>query len=708
MRQYKKLRQKIDYLDDAQIEQVYRAFCVAADAHRGQRRRTGEAYVTHPLAVAGILADIKMDYHTLMAALLHDVIEDTPVSKEELESEFGSVVSNLVDGVSKLTQIEFASKVQAQAENFRKMVLAMAKDIRVIVVKLADRLHNMRTLGSLPIPKRRRIAKETLDIFAPIAKRLGMRDFSNELEELGFSALYPRRYHILKHAVEKARGNRKKVLALIDQTLHDGLSASRLPSCTVKGRGKHLYSIYRKMHYKRLPFNDVMDVYAFRVVVDTTDTCYRVLGLVHSLYKPLPERFKDYIALPKANGYQSLHTTLFGPYGLPIEIQIRTTAMDRMASNGIAAHWLYKNSNDSFSDSQMRAQQWMNNLLELQQRSGNSVEFIESVKLDLFPDEVYVFTPKGTIMGLPSGATAVDFAYMVHTDVGNHCVAVKINRKFFPLSTPLMNGQTVEIITSPKARPNPVWLDFVVTSKAKSSVRHFLKHQKRTESIALGEQLLKNELRLLSISLKKVPQELFDTVVEETACDSIEALFEQIGLGNRPAAIVAHRIHDDLSGDGNVFSHDEDTESASSLAIKGAEGMLLNFSACCGPIPGDPIVGVFDAGQGMSVHRDKCHYVAQYRKTIESLVALRWSEHVEQEFLTKIVAEIINQRGALAVLALAVSDEKGNIEDITVEDRDGESFRVVLSLSVSDRPHLARIMRRLRELSVLIKAYRLV
>jgi len=679
---------------------------MALSAHRGQRRRTGEAYVTHPLAVAYILAEIKMDYQTIMAALLHDVLEDTSVSKSDMEAEFGSVVTNLVDGVSKLTQIEFISQAHAQAENFRKMVLAMAKDIRVIIVKLADRLHNMRTLGSLPVLKRRRIAKETLEIFAPIAKRLGMRDFSNELEELGFAALYPRRCHIIRGAVDKARGNRNKVLALIDQVLRDGLAASRLPSCVIKGREKHLYSIYRKMHHKRLPFNEIMDVYAFRVIVDSADSCYRVLGLVHSLYKPLPDRFKDYIALPKANGYQSLHTTLFGPYGLPIEIQIRTSAMDKMASNGIAAHWLYKSTGEA-SDSQVRAQQWMSNLLELQQRSGNSIEFIESVKLDLFPDEVYVFTPKGMILGLPSGATAVDFAYIVHTDIGNRCVAVKINRKFYPLSTPLTSGQTVEIITSPRGRPSPAWLDFIVTSKARSSVRHFLKHQRRTESIALGEQLLKKELKSLSLSLKKLPTEAIDAVLAESKCKTMQDLFEQVGLGNKPSPIVAHRFKGIVCDSGDYLFPESDDLSGSSLAIQGTDGVLLEFASCCGPIPGDPIVGVFDAGQGMQVHNDKCHYLSQYNKNPESLVALRWEKDIDQDFVTKIAVEMINRRGVLATLALAVSDEKGNIEDINVEDKDGQSYYVEITILVKNRVHLARILKRVKQISSLIKVYRI-
>ena len=515
VRLFKKLRRKLDYLPKSQIDEIQKAFLVAFDAHKGQTRRTGEPYITHPVEVACILASIQMDSETLMAALLHDVVEDTPVTKEQLIDKFTEQVAELVDGVTKLTQIEFISRAEAQAENFRKMVLAMAKDIRVIIVKLADRLHNMRTLGAMPSHKQHRIAKETLDIFAPIAKRLGMRDFSVELEELGFGAMHPLRYRILGEAVRKARGNRKKVLTMIEKTLKEGIKNSKLPNCTIVGREKHLYSIYRKMVKKNVQFNEIMDVYAFRIIVDDVDCCYRVLGVIHSLFKPVPERFKDYIAIPKANGYQSLHTTLFGPYGLPIEVQIRTKEMDRIASSGIAAHWLYKSDDVAADRSKTRAKKWVQNLLELQSSTGNSLEFIESVKVDLFPDEVYVFTPKGTILELPTGATAIDFAYAVHTDIGNSCVAVKIDRQLAPLSMRLANGQTLEVITAPGGRPNPAWLDFVTTSKARSSIRHFLKNRKRAESVALGRQLLKKALSTYAIAMKKVNDETIDFVLKE-------------------------------------------------------------------------------------------------------------------------------------------------------------------------------------------------
>lgn len=708
MRLFKRLRRKLDYLDEDKVEQIHQAYLLALDAHRGQKRRTGEPYISHPVSVACILADMKMDYQTIMAALLHDVIEDTPVEKETIKEKFGEQVANLVDGVSKLTQIEFVSRAEAQAENFRKMVLAMAHDIRIILVKLADRLHNMRTLGSLHSLKRRRIARETLDIFAPIAKRLGMRDFSVELEELGFAALYPVRHKILKESVRRARGNRKKILALIEKTLHEGLSQSNLPSYVITGREKHLFSIYRKMKNKRIPFNEIMDVYAFRIIVDDVDTCYRVLGVVHSLFKPVPERFKDYIAIPKANGYQSLHTTLFGPYGLPIEVQIRTTEMDRMATSGIAAHWLYKSGEDQTADrTQIRAQEWVKNLLELQQQTGNPLEFIESVKIDLFPDEVYVFTPRGDIMELPAGATAVDFAYTVHTDIGNSCVAVKIDRQIAPLSSPLANGQTVEMITSTSGRPNPAWLDFVVTSKARSSIRHFLKTQRRTESIALGKQLLKKALATYSFSLKRLPQPIIDFVLKETELKTFDDLLEEIGLGNRVATLVAQRM---AAVAQETPEEETETQPASEvpLMIKGTEGMVINFATCCYPIPGDPIVGVIDAGKGILVHVEGCRRITKLRRYPDRCLPLRWSEQASGEFPVLIKVQVLNERGVLAILALAVSDADANIEDIDVEEREGVHYIVTFKLMVRHRAHLAQVLRRLRQVKQVVKIMRRV
>ena len=699
MRLFKRLRRKLHYLTDQQTSLIHEAYLMALNAHYGQRRQTGEPYITHPVSVACILADMKMDHHTIMAALLHDVIEDCSIEKSDLEKKFGVEVANLVDGVSKLTQIEFVSMAQAQAENFRKMLLAMAHDIRVILVKLADRLHNMRTLITLPAEKRYRVSKETLDIFAPIAKRLGMRDLSVELEELSFSALYPRRYAVLKDAVQKARGNRKKILSMINKTLQEGLEKEQFPLCAIIGREKHLYSIYRKMLTKKIPFNEIMDVYAFRIIVDSQDSCYRILGLVHRLFKPVPERFKDYIAIPKANRYQSLHTTLFGPYGLPIEIQIRTTEMDCVASSGIAAHWLYKTDDKELEKTHLHAQKWVRNLLELQKNAGSSIEFIESVKMDLFPDEVYTFTPKGDIKELPAGATGVDFAYAVHTDVGNRCMAIKINRQLAPLSAKLSNGDTVSVVIAPNARPNPSWLDFVVTSKARSGIRHFLKSQKHEDSVALGKKLLQKALHDLGLSLKTIPDSIWSYFLKEINLKTTHDLMANIGLGNRAAIVAAQHLQSLL---GEIVSSAEQTP----LIIEGTEGMLLNFAHCCHPIPGDPIVGLMKAGKGMVVHVGDCRRVAKFLHQSEQCVPLRWSDHVTGDFLVTVGLVVKNERGALALMALAVSDMESNIDDINVDDREGLYYKVTFKLLVKNRAHLARIIKNLRQIPQVVKITR--
>lgn len=709
MRLFKRLRRKLHYLSENQIEQIHQAYLAAFEAHRGQRRQTGEPYITHPVSVACILADMKMDHHSIMAALLHDVIEDTKIRKEDVEKKFGTEVADLVDGVSKLTQIEFLSRVQAQAENFRKMVLAMARDIRVIIVKLADRLHNMRTLGTLSLEKKYRVSKETLEIFAPIAKRLGMRDFSVELEELSFAGLYPHRYAVIKHAVERARGDRKRILGLINKTLHEGLEREQFPSCTLIGREKHLYSIYRKMRTKKIPFNEIMDVYAFRIIVDDVDTCYRLLGLVHRLFKPVPERFKDYIAIPKANGYQSLHTTLFGPYGLPIEIQIRTTEMDRVASSGIAAHWLYKSDDKELETTHIQAQKWVKNLLELQKNAGSSVEFIESVKVDLFPDEVYTFTPKGTIKALPAGATGVDFAYAVHTDVGNSCMAIKINRQLAPLSAKLSNGDTVEVVTSKQARPNPSWLDFVITSKARSGIRNFLKSQHYSASLDLGKKLLQKALYDQGLSLKKIPQNTWVCFLKDTHFKNSDELIADIGLGNRVAQLVAQRLQM-LMQTQNVTSIAQVTNASAKkqapLTIEGTEGLLLHFAACCRPIPDDPIVGILKAGKGIMVHVNDCKRIARYLLEPNAYVPLRWSKNVSGDFLVTLGVVIKNEQGALAALAIAVSDADSNIDDIRVDDREGHYYKVILKTWVKNRLHLSHVLKNLRRASSVIKITR--
>ena len=706
MRLFRKLRRKLGYLEPAQVDQIHEAYLLALEAHREQKRYTGEPYITHPVAVACLLADIKLDHQSIMAALLHDVIEDTEYDKASLSARFGQQVADLVDGVSKLTQIKFASRDQAQAENFRKMMLAMSKDIRVILIKLSDRLHNMRTLISLPREKQVRIAKETLDIYAPIARRLGMRDYLVELEELGFQSLYPRRYHVLKNAVKRARGNRKRVLGLIDKTLREGMVTSDLPPAQVVGREKHLYSIYRKMRDKNLAFSEIMDVYAFRIIVDSVDTCYRSLGVVHGLYKPVPERFKDYIAIPKANGYQSLHTTLFGPYGLPIEVQIRSREMNRLANQGIAAHWVYKSVDQDISESQVRAQRWVKNLLELQQSSGDSLEFFESVKVELFPDEVYVFTPKGRIMELPSGATAVDFAYAVHTDVGNNCVAVKIDRQLAPLSSILSNGQKVEVITSSRGRPNPAWMDFVVTGKARSAIRHYLKNQQKAEAVVLGRQLLEKSIASLGVPINLVTDTVFKTLLSELKLKHKDELLCEIGLGNRLALITAERLSSLIRHTDSTISDSMDAVPSAPLVIKGTEGMVLIFASCCHPIPGDPIVGVFNRGKGIEVHVEKCPQITKLLHDPENCVPLRWADEVKGTFEVAIRLEVVNQKGLLAEMSKIIASEGGDIEDVHVIDRDGKHYQVVFRLFVNDRQHLAGIIRELRQMKATIRISR--
>ena len=685
------------YLGKDQINNVRRAYYYAEQAHEGQLRHTGDAYVTHPLAVASILSEMHMDHQSLMAAMLHDVIEDTGVTKTAIKSQFGNTVADLVDGVSKLNKITFSSHAEAQAENFQKMAMAMAKDLRVILVKIADRLHNMRTLEVLTSDKRRRIGRETLDIYAPIANRLGMNNVRVEFEELCFTALYPMRARRISAAVKRVRGNRKEIVLQIQTSLEACLEREGLPGRTI-GREKHLYSIYEKMRSKHKSFSEIMDVYAFRIVVDSVDACYRVLGAVHSLYKPVPGRFKDYIAIPKANGYQSLHTTLFGMHGVPIEIQIRTEEMEAMANNGIASHWLYKSSDDLPSNAHIRAREWVNGLLDIQKHAGNSLEFIENVKIDLFPDEIYVFTPKGTIFELPAGSTAVDFAYAIHTDVGSSCVACRISRRLAPLSEPLQSGQTVEIITAPGTQPNPAWLSFVITGKARSNIRHHLKNQKYSESVALGRRLLNKALANFGSNLASVAKENINTVLNQTSLNSLDQLLEEIGLGNRMSYLIAQRLtkHSDIA----LLENGSKPEQQESLAIRGSEGMVMNYAKCCHPIPGDPIVGHISSGRGMVIHTDDCNNITEIRDNPEKCVAVSWDPNVEGEFSVELRVELENLRGIIATLATTITGAEANIEKISTVERDARFIIVNLSLNVRNRVHLAHVMKRVR----LIKA----
>jgi len=690
------------YLSVEQIREVYRAYVFSAEAHEGQKRLTGEPYIYHPLAVARILADIRLDFRCIMAAIMHDVLEDTPITKAQLEEEFGEEVATLVDGVSKLNQINFPSKAEAQAASFRKMLLAMTQDIRIILIKLADRLHNMRTLEVMRPDKCRRIARETLEIYAPIAHRLGIYSLRTELEELCFAAYWPMRYRALKEAVRTARGNRKEVMSNIDAALVGRLEQEGIVG-VVRGREKHLYSIYTKMRDKKLSFSEVVDVYAFRIIVDRLDTCYRALGVVHNLYKPVPGRFKDYIAIPKANGYQSLHTLLFGPHGLPIEIQIRTVEMDRMAESGIAAHWLYKSSDNQSSEAHADASNWLKNLLELQKDAGDSMEFLEHVKVDLFPDEVYVFTPRGKIMVLSKGATVIDFAYAVHSDVGNHTVAARVDRHMVPLRTRLYSGQTVEIITSDTANPSAAWLNFVVTGKARSNIRGYLKNLRHQEAVTLGRRLLNKNLAQYDLNIDTIPESRLAPVLKDFHLASADALLAEIGLGNRMPLLVARRLTDAAT---DPAREEVPLEAGSApLAITGTEGMVVRFAKCCRPLPGDEIVAIFNPGKGIVVHRQECRNLGDFRKT-DSWLDVSWEKEPVGDFTTEIKVDVGNKRGALASVASAISEMGANIKNVIMEERDGLTSTLHFIVAVDSRIHLANIMRRLRRFKTVLRIYR--
>ncbi len=686
-----------DYLESNQINQVRRAYFYAEQAHDGQRRKSGEPYVTHPLAVASILAEMNMDHQSLMAAMLHDVIEDTQIDKSGLSDQFGETVTGIVDGVSKLTHLHFETKAEAQAENFQKMVMAMADDIRVILVKLGDRLHNMRTLGVMPPKKQRRIARETLDIYAPIASRLGMHDIHMELQDLAFRAYYPMRYKHIGRAVQQYRGKRFDMIEQIGKTLTECLEQEGLPS-EINGREKHLYSIYRKMVTQKKSFAEIMDVFAFRIVTDKIDTCYRILGAVHNLYKPVAGRFKDYIAIPKTNGYQSLHTDLFGARDITIEIQIRTEEMEAIASQGIASHSDYKqgqsDGSNNIESSYKRARQWVKGLLEMQKRADNSMDFIENVKFDLFANEVYVFTPKGRILDLPKGATPVDFAYAVHTDVGNSCVSCRINRRLAPLSSILESGQTVEIITTPSAQPNMAWLNFVATGKARTNIRHFLKSKEQEESIDLGNRLLNQFLANYNSNIDEIDPEILREYLAETELHSLDHLLKDIGLGNRMAYMVAQRLRPRLD--------EPKSETLSSsrrpLSISGSEGVVLSYARCCHPIPGDMIIGHISTGRGIVVHRDDCKNISEFQSDPEKCIYLDWDKSVDDEFEVSLKVELAAQRGIVATLATKATNAGANIHRIDIDEKEARMSTVHLDISVRSRIHLARVMKKLRAL----------
>ncbi len=685
------------YLGDEQVALVVRAYEFGAEAHEGQKRKSGEPYITHPVAVAHDLAEMHLDYEAIVAALLHDVVEDTPASLDDIRKEFGEEVAMIVDGVSKLDQIEFRSRAEAQAESFRKMMLAMIEDIRVILVKLADRKHNMQTLGAMPTDKRKRIARETLDIYAPIANRLGINSMKTELEDLGFKHLHPYRYRVLENALRKSKGSQKQIVKSITTKIADAMSKEGIEG-DVAGREKHLYSIYKKMSEKKRLLSDVVDVYGFRIVVDDVTTCYQLLGLVHGLYKPMPGRFKDFIAIPRVNGYQSLHTTLFGPNGLPLEVQIRTRNMDRVAESGVASHWLYKAERKEDATPQRRAREWLANLAELQQ-TGTSEEFLESVKVDLFPDKIYVFTPKGDIMPLPKGATTVDFAYAVHTDIGDRCVAAKINRQLVPLRTPLQNSQTVEIITSKGAKPNPNWLSFVRTAKARTAIRGHIKTMRSSESVDLGKRLLDRSLRDLGSSLRKVGKIRIKEALQELSLNNTNELFGQIGLGERLPSLTASF----LVGSAQT---ENTTQETASLVIAGTEGMVVSYAKCCYPIPGDVVMGYLSAGRGVVIHRNICGNLSNFRKQPEKWISVSWEPSVDREFATQITVETHNKPGVLAEVASTIADSGSNIETVSVISRDDDVSLLTFLLKTRGRSNLAQILRAVRGMPNVIRVAR--
>jgi len=685
------------YLPDDQVAQILEAYEFGEAAHKGQTRQSGEAYITHPVAVAQELAEMHLDSEAICAAILHDVVEDTSATLGEIQEKFGEDVAQIVDGVSKLDQIQFRSRAEAQAESFRKMMLAMIEDIRVILVKLSDRLHNMQTLGAMPAVKKKRIARETLDIYAPIANRLGINRLKVQLEDLGFKHLHPFRYRVLENALRKSKGSQKQIVKRISDQFGKAMAEDGIEGQVI-GRQKHLYSIYRKMAEKKRLLSDVVDVYGFRIIVDDVSTCYQTLGLVHQLYKPMPGRFKDYIAIPRINGYQSLHTTLFGPKGLPLEVQIRTRDMDRVAESGVASHWIYKADEKSDATPQRRAREWLSNLAELQQ-SGTSEEFLESVRVDLFPDKIYVFTPKGDIMPLPKGATTVDFAYAVHTDIGNRTVAAKINRGLVPLRTPLQNGQTVEIITSRGAKPNPTWLTFVRSAKARTAIRNHMKNLRSTESVDLGKRLLDKSLKDIGSSLRKVGKVRMAEALEELGLNSAEELYEQLGLGERLSPLTA-RLLVGASEEG------ETDEQVASLVIAGTEGMVVSYAKCCYPLPGDDVMGYLTTGRGVVIHRNTCGNLSNFRKQPEKWIAVSWEKDVAREFHCQIQCETRNRTGVLAEVAATLADSGSNIEQVEVISRHEDVSVLTFLLQVHDRIHLAQIMRNVRKMPSVIRVSR--
>lgn len=699
--EFESLRPLLAYLSEGEIEQIEHAYDFSRHAHEGQFRKSGEPYISHPLAVAGILAGWHLDAQTLCAALLHDVVEDTHATTNDVGMLFGKPVALLVEGVSKLDRLSFESDQHAQAENFRKMLLAMAQDVRVILVKLADRLHNMHTMGAMPPEKRKRIARETLEIYAPIANRLGLHSVYQELEDLGFRFLHPNRYQVLTKAVKAARGNRRELVEKVKVAIQERLEHCKIEA-NISGREKHLYSIYRKMQEKNLAFSEVFDIYGFRIVVRDQPSCYLALGALHALYKPIPGKFKDYIAIPKANGYQSLHSILFGPNGTPIEVQIRTTDMNRLAESGVASHWMYKSADAALNDVQTRTHRWLQSLLDIQADHGDSPEFLEHIKIDLFPDEVYVFTPRGRIMALPRGATAVDFAFAVHTDVGHHCIAVKINYELMPLRTQLRNGDHVEILTDAHASPHAAWLNFVVTGKARSHIRNYLRNARVEEAAALGERLLNHALAALNPDAPAPDESVWERVVKDYGMQTRDELFAAIGLGRKLPLVVAHQLLHVQGAQSGAPAHPH------AISIRGTEGIAVELAQCCHPIPGDPILGFIHKDRGLIVHTHDCPSIRAFGTDPDKWLDVEWETESGRMFDVTIKVVVGNQRGVLAKVAAAIAEQGSNIGNVSMEEEDGSPYTVLFfTMKVEDRMHLARIMRSLRVLPDVVRIFRI-
>tara|TARA_Y100000768_G_scaffold232854_1_gene175935 strand:+ start:11304 stop:13448 length:2145 start_codon:yes stop_codon:yes gene_type:complete len=690
-----------DYLDPKKVKQVNQAYNFACEAHSGQYRSSGDPYVTHPIAVASILSSFRMDEDSLSAAMLHDVIEDTGIPKSVIEEKFNKEVADLVDGVSKLDKLSITSRTQAEAENLQKMVLAMSKDIRVIVVKLADRLHNMRTLLYLDREKQLKIARETLEIYAPIAHRIGMNNVYRELEDLAFKIIYPTRHERLKAAVKKNRGGQKRTLNKIQKELNKKLLDQGIPAY-VEGREKHIYSIYRKMKKRQRSFEEIMDVYAIKIIVDTPENCYKTLGHIHNLYKPVEGRFKDYIAIPKSNGYQSLHTGVVGLKGFPIEVQIKTQEMNDMAENGIASHWLYKSGNQSDTSPQIRARKWVAGLLEMRDNFESTEEFIESVKTDIFPDEIYVFTPQGKIIEMSGGSTAIDFAYAVHTDVGHHCKACRINRRLAPLSVPLESGQTIEILTDKVPQTSPAWLNFAITPRARNSIRHYLSNLKTSEARKFGKKLLEQSLAHTAIRLRDIDKKELRKVLNNIGVRSLNRLLEEIGLGLRVGNIVAQQITGFLKKTNDLKSSE-----VVPLEITGSEGLIVNYAVCCKPIPGDSVIGHFTAERGLVIHQERCKNILSVREDPQQCFPVNWGKPTGRSFNAQIKVVGKDEPGLLANLASSITSQDANIASIQTTEINTGMHEFVLELEVTDRLHLSKILRKIRSLSNIVSVSRI-